>query len=151
FPGPECGGGAGGRKSVFQQAPVGFADPFEHGTPRSGDVKIIVQPGSESWNESRLFFAQHRFVERTRSWSGCGQIAQFAEALIDAAERGARALQSFESEIECLAIMRGEEQVSDFAAGKTFGDEIAQGKEISERLAHLAAFNQQMRAVQPVF
>ena len=47
--------------------------------------------------------------------------------------------------------MRAQEQAPDFAAGKSFGQEIAQRKIVAERFAHLFSFHQQVRAVQPVF
>jgi len=47
--------------------------------------------------------------------------------------------------------MRREEQVPDLAAGEVFGQQVAQGEEIAEALAHLLAFDEQVRAVQPMF
>ena len=47
--------------------------------------------------------------------------------------------------------MSGQEQVTNFASIVSLGQQVAQCEEISERLAHLFAFDQQMRAVKPVF
>src|SRR5579863_10377957 len=47
--------------------------------------------------------------------------------------------------------MRAEQQGADFAAGKTFGQQIAQREKVAEGFAHLFAFHEQMRAVQPIF
>ena len=108
----------------------------------SAAVKLINQFGSGStcW---LAWIARQRVPT--------GNFAQFADAFVNPRQRSARALQTFEREIERLAVMRGEQQITDFAAGETFRQQIAQREKVAERLAHLFAFDQQMRAVQPVF
>src|SRR5437879_5532443 len=44
-----------------------------------------------------------------------------------------------------------EQQVADFPSGKSFAEQITEREEISERLAHLFAFDQQMGRVEPIF
>src|SRR5260370_18825860 len=47
--------------------------------------------------------------------------------------------------------MRGEQQVTNLPAGKSFRQQITQCEKVAERFAHFLAFYQQMRAVQPMF
>ncbi len=47
--------------------------------------------------------------------------------------------------------MRLKQRVTNFAPGEAFRGEIAQREEISKRLAHLLPFDEQMRAVHPMF
>ena len=60
------------------------------------------------------------------------------------------ALQAFQREIERLAVVGREQQVADFAPGEALRQQVAQREEVAERLAHLLALDQQVRAVQPV-
>ena len=56
-----------------------------------------------------------------------------------------------EGEVERFAVMRRKQQETDFASGKSLGQQVAQREEVAQRIAHLLAFHQQERAVQPVF
>src|SRR4051812_38607474 len=47
--------------------------------------------------------------------------------------------------------MRSEQQITNLATGVTLGRQVAQDKKVAERLAHLFAFNEQVRAVHPMF
>ena len=60
------------------------------------------------------------------------------------------ALQAVKREIERLPVMRRQQQITDFAAGESLGQQIAHREIIAERFAHLFAFDQQMRPVQPI-
>ena len=127
--------------------------PFEHLAPGGGNVQIVVQRGGEIVKltlERRLDPASSGFAARPAE-AGASNFPQFAEALINPRQRGARALQAFEREVERLAIMRREQQITDFAPGETLRQQIAQREKIAERLAHFFAFDEQKRAVQPVF
>ena len=68
--------------------------------------------------------------------------AQLADAFVNARQRRLRTSQTIEREIKSLAVMRGEQQIAHFAAGETFGLQIAQGEKISERLAHFFPFDE---------
>ena len=47
--------------------------------------------------------------------------------------------------------MGRQQQVADFAPGESFRQQVAEGEEVPEGLAHLLAFDEQVRPVQPVF
>src|SRR5580765_8268928 len=47
--------------------------------------------------------------------------------------------------------MRLEQLKSNLSTGEALGEQIAEGKKIAQRLAHLFAFNQQVGAVKPIF
>src|SRR5664280_3817005 len=45
--------------------------------------------------------------------------------------------------------MRADERIADFPAGPAFGRQITKCEEVAERLAHLLAFDEQVRVVEP--
>src|SRR5436190_5717578 len=46
--------------------------------------------------------------------------------------------------------MCGEQQIPNLSSSESFSDQIAERKEISERLAHFLALDEQVRTVEPV-
>src|SRR6266436_2296875 len=59
-------------------------------------------------------------------------------------------LQAVECEIELAAIGNAGECESQGGGLVAFGEEVAQGEEIAERLGHFLAFDEKMLGVQPV-
>ena len=55
-----------------------------------------------------------------------------------------------EGEVERLAVVGGDHQVTHLPTEASLGQEIAQGEEVAERLAHLFTLHKQVRAVHPV-
>src|SRR5689334_11714850 len=79
-------------------------------------------------------------------------LPQFRNTFIHSTYDVSCSFQVFQCKIERLAVMRREEQVTDFAPVEAvLFSKIAQGVKVTERLAHFFSLNQKMRAVQPVF
>ncbi len=121
---------------------VGVAHPVEHRAPGGGDVEVVVHRLREARDERRVGGWLGRLAKR--------EFAQLGGAFVDAAQRGFCAGQVVEREVERLAVVGGDHEVTHLAPGAALGQKIAQRKKIAERLAHFFALNEQVRAVHPV-
>ena len=84
-----------------------------------------------------------------RGGGPAGERLHLGGKLVEPGERGAGGGEGVEGEVERLAVVRGDEDVADFAAGVALGEQVAQGVEVAERLGHLFAVHAQVRAVHP--
>ena len=109
-------------EDVGAEQAIGFAHPLKNGAPGRRNIQVIVQRRGKP--------LQGRGV-RGRGGVASG-LAQPGQTSVQARQRLARSVQTFQGEVGRLAVVRIQQQVTDFPACKTLGEQIAQREKVAE-------------------
>src|ERR1700733_4488130 len=121
---------------------VCFPDLIEHFGERRGDIQVVIQSLKKSigFCESEL-----------RIWNSVPcNIVQTSNPFVDPKQGLACFAESIKGEVQRQSVINSNKGVAEFATGKTFVQQIAQRKKVTERFRHLLSFDEKMSVMHPV-